>query len=140
MTTIELGDLDRGYRAIDIGGSDPRLYSLTCSLYLGVILVAIPSTKRQAGARRQNKDRPAALASKVGRSTPARTRATCWRHRVRWTRQRGPRARAPARRARSKVAGDLDYLRDLPAAKKGDLPVIPVDARAAEVRAIEQER
>ena len=31
VTAIELGDLDRGYRAIDITGKDERLYSLTCS-------------------------------------------------------------------------------------------------------------
>jgi 5'-nucleotidase len=30
----------------------------------------------------------------------------------------------------------MDYLRDLPVTKKGELPVIPVDERAAEVRAI----
>jgi 5'-nucleotidase len=30
----------------------------------------------------------------------------------------------------------MDYLRDLPAKNKGELPTIPVDARAAEVRAI----
>jgi 5'-nucleotidase len=30
----------------------------------------------------------------------------------------------------------MDYLRDLPVKKKGELPVIPVDERAAEVRAI----
>jgi hypothetical protein len=30
----------------------------------------------------------------------------------------------------------MDYLRDLPVETKGDLPVIPVDGRAAEVRAI----
>jgi 5'-nucleotidase len=30
----------------------------------------------------------------------------------------------------------MDYLRDLPAVRKGELPVIPVDERAAEVRAI----
>jgi len=30
----------------------------------------------------------------------------------------------------------MDYLRNLPVKNKGDLPVIPVDARAAEVRAI----
>ena len=29
VTAIELGDLDRGYRAIDISGADTRLYSLT---------------------------------------------------------------------------------------------------------------
>jgi 5'-nucleotidase len=30
----------------------------------------------------------------------------------------------------------MDHLRSLPAKSKGELPVIPVDARAAEVRAI----
>ena len=30
MTAIEMGDLDRGYGAIDISGKDERLYSLTC--------------------------------------------------------------------------------------------------------------
>ena len=30
----------------------------------------------------------------------------------------------------------MDYLRTLPVKNKGDLPVIPVDGRAAEVRAI----
>ena len=29
----------------------------------------------------------------------------------------------------------MDHLRNLPVKNKGDLPVIPVDARAAEVRA-----
>jgi 5'-nucleotidase len=31
----------------------------------------------------------------------------------------------------------MDYLRDLPVRKTGELPVIPVDERAAEVRAIQ---
>jgi 5'-nucleotidase len=30
----------------------------------------------------------------------------------------------------------MDHLRDLPVKAKGELPIIPVDARAAEVRAI----
>ena len=30
VTAVELGDLDRGYKAIDISGKDERLYSLTC--------------------------------------------------------------------------------------------------------------
>ena len=33
VTAIEIGDLDRGYHAIDITGKDERLYSLTCPLY-----------------------------------------------------------------------------------------------------------
>jgi 5'-nucleotidase len=32
----------------------------------------------------------------------------------------------------------MDYLRDLPVSRTGELPVIPVDARAAEVRAIQE--
>jgi 5'-nucleotidase/UDP-sugar diphosphatase len=43
VTAIELGDFDRGYSAIDIAGKDERLYSFTCSLYVGKILVAIPN-------------------------------------------------------------------------------------------------
>jgi 5'-nucleotidase len=42
VTAIEVGDLDRGYRAIDISGKDERLYSLTCPLMVAMFLVAIP--------------------------------------------------------------------------------------------------
>jgi len=42
VTAIELGDLDRGYRPIDITGKDGQLYSLTCPLYFAIIAVAIP--------------------------------------------------------------------------------------------------
>ena len=32
VTAIEIGDLDRGYKPIDISGKDAKLYSLTCPL------------------------------------------------------------------------------------------------------------
>jgi 5'-nucleotidase len=51
VTAIEMGDLDRGYRAIDTSGKDERLYSLTCPLMVGPILAAIPEVhKWQADA------------------------------------------------------------------------------------------
>ena len=57
VTAIELGDLDRGYRAIDISGKDERLYSLTCPLMLGPIIVAIPKyTKGKLALVAKNKD------------------------------------------------------------------------------------
>ena len=57
VTAIEIGDLDRGYRTIDISGSDGRLYSLTCPLYFGLILVAIPKyTKGKLTLVAKNKD------------------------------------------------------------------------------------
>jgi 5'-nucleotidase / UDP-sugar diphosphatase len=57
VTAIGIGDLDHGYRAIDIAGKDARLYSLTCPLYLGVIVVAIPKyTKGQLALVPKNKE------------------------------------------------------------------------------------
>ena len=57
VTAIEMGDLDRGYRAIDISGKDARLYSLTCPLMLAMILVAIPKyTKGKLTLVAKNKE------------------------------------------------------------------------------------
>ena len=57
VTAVELGDLDRGYKAIDISGKDERLYSLTCPLMLAPIIVAIPKyTKGKLALVPKNKD------------------------------------------------------------------------------------
>ena len=57
VTAIEMGDLDRGYSAIDITGKDERLYSLTCPLYLGLIVMAIPKyTKGKLALVPKNKE------------------------------------------------------------------------------------
>ena len=138
VTSIELGDLDSGYRAIDTTGKDTRLYSFTCPLYVGVILVAIPKyTKgRLQLAAKRNDGQP--LTSKVealdaprenagyllappGGVDPASVATS---------------ANAAAPREIKEWQAIMDYLRDLPVARKGELPVIPVDARAAEVRAV----
>jgi 5'-nucleotidase len=91
VTAIEIGDLDRGYRAIDITGKDERLFSVTCPLYFGVIAVAIPKyTKGKL-----------TLVPRTGRVSPSRqesrhwttlaiTRPTCCRRRVPWTRAVSP--------------------------------------------------
>ena len=57
VTAIEIGDLDRGYHPIDISGKDERLYSLTCPLMVGQIVVAIPKyTKGKLALVPKNKD------------------------------------------------------------------------------------
>ena len=66
VTAIELGDLDRGYQAIDISGKDERLYSLTCPLMLGLIIVAIP---------KYTKGKLALVAQEQGRASPSRRRS-----------------------------------------------------------------
>jgi 5'-nucleotidase/UDP-sugar diphosphatase len=60
VTAIELGDLDSGYRAIDITGKDEHLYSLTCSLYVGKNSCRHPKLhKGQAVFGPQKQRRPA---------------------------------------------------------------------------------
>ena len=138
VTAIELGDLDRGYRAIDITGKDERLYSLSCSLYVGVILAAIPkytkgklslAPKKKDGQPLKSKvealDMPRSatpdLLPPVGTFDPAGVAAP---------------AKNDAPREIKEWQAIMDHLRSLPIKGAGELPIIPVDARAAEIRAI----
>ena len=139
VTAIELGDLDRGYRAIDITGKDERLHSLTCPLYLGLILVAIPRYSKGA--------LPLVPKTKEGKALTSRVDAL-----------EGPREQTPYllpphgtldRSAIAAVSGGkgvreikewqaiMDHLRGLPSKGSGQLPVVPVDERASEIRAIQ---
>jgi 5'-nucleotidase/UDP-sugar diphosphatase len=137
VTAIELGDIDRGYKAIDISGKDERLYSLTCPLMVGQYIVAIPKFskgKLQIVAKnrkgQQLKSKVEALEDPRS-STPDLLSPTGNTDR-----------KSVATGGKNKTAKEIkewqaimDHLRTLPA-KKGELPVIPVDERAAEVRAI----
>ena len=85
VTAIEIGNLDSGYRAIDITGKDARLYSLTCPLMIGQIVVAIPKyTKGKLALVTKNKG--ASLSNRKSRrsTTLAMTRLTCCPRRARW--------------------------------------------------------
>jgi len=138
VTAIELGDLDRGYRAIDISGKDERLYSLTCPLYLGLIVMAIPKyTKGKLPLVPKNKQgqplksRVEALDDPRG-NTPDLLPPP-------GTVDKGSVATGAGKAAGREIKewqAIMDHLRRLPIKTKGELPVIPVDERAAEVRAI----
>ena len=138
MTAIELGDLDHGYRAIDISGKDERLYSLTCPLMLGQIIVAIPKyTKGKLALVAKNKEGQP-LKSKVEALDDPRNDTpdllsppgTTDQASVATVTEKG------AVREIKEWQAIMDYLRSLPVESKGELPTIPVDERAAEVRAI----
>jgi 5'-nucleotidase/UDP-sugar diphosphatase len=138
VTAIELGDFDRGYRAIDITGKDDHLYSLSCPLMLGMILAAIPKyTKGKLPLVPKNKDGQP-LKSKVEAldiplvATPdlLPPPGILDRSSVDTVTKNG------AVREIKEWQAIMDHLRSLPVKKAGELPVIPVDARAAEVRAI----
>ncbi len=138
VTAIEIGDLDRGYDVIDISGTDARLYSLTCPLMLGLILVAIPKyTKGKL---------PLVPKNKAGEPLKSRVEALD-----------DPRDDTPyllpppgTTDTSSIATGSgtggireikewqaiMDHLRGLPVTTPGELPTIPVDDRATEIRAI----
>lgn len=138
VTAIEVGDLDRGYRAIDISGKDARLYSLTSPLYLGIILVAIPKyTKGLLTLVPKNK---------AGRPLTSRVEA------LNDPREDTPYLLPPPgavdKNSVATGAGNgavreikewqaiMNHLRSLPAKRHGELPIIPINDRAMEVRAI----
>jgi 5'-nucleotidase / UDP-sugar diphosphatase len=138
VTAIELGDLDRGYRPIDITGKDERLYSLTCPLMVAKIVVAIPKyTKGKLPLVPKNKEGQP-LESKVEalddprHSTPDLLSPA-------GTADEGSVAMGAGKDAVREIKewqAIMDHLRSLPVKSAGELPVIPVDERAAEVRAI----
>jgi len=140
VTAIELGDIDRGYKAIDISGKSDRLYSLTCPLMVAPLIVAIPKyTKgKLALVAKNRKGQP--LKSKVEAledqrsSTPDLLAPTGTTDR-----------KSVATGGKNKAAKEIkewqaimDHLRSLPVKSKGELPIIPVDDRAKEVRAIKE--
>jgi 5'-nucleotidase len=138
VTAIEMGDLDRGYRAIDISGKDARLYSLTCPLMLAMILIAIPKyTKGKLPLVAKNKDGQP-LTSKVEALNDPRSRTPDLLAPT-GTMDRTSVATAPEKGAVREIKewqAIMDHLRALPVKTAGELPMIPVDERAAEVRAI----
>jgi 5'-nucleotidase/UDP-sugar diphosphatase len=138
VTAIELGDLDRGYRAIDITGKEGKLYSLTCPLMLGTILVAIPKyTKGKLPLVPKNKEGQP-LTSRVEALDDPRS-GTPDLLPPAGTLDKSSVATGAGKGAGSEIKewqAIMDHLRSLPVKSKGELPIIPVDERAAEVRAI----
>jgi 5'-nucleotidase/UDP-sugar diphosphatase len=138
VTGIELGDLDRGYRAIDITGKDERLLSLTCPLMLGVILVAIPKyTKGKLALVPKNKEGQP-LKSRVEALDDPRSNTPYLLPPPGET-DKGSVATGVGNDAVREIKewqAIMDHLRSLPVTGQETLPTIPIDARAAEVRAI----
>jgi 5'-nucleotidase/UDP-sugar diphosphatase len=138
VTAMELGDLDRGYKAIDITGKDERLYSFTCSLYVGKILVAIPTfTKGKLTLVPKNKQgQPLKEKTEVladpRHDTPdlLPPPGTVDKSSVDTVMKNG------GVREIKEWQAIMDYISALPVKTKGELPMIPVDERASEVRAI----
>ena len=131
-------DADRGYSAIDITGNDARLYSMSCPLMVGQLIVGIPMfTKGKL-----------TLAPKNREGQPLKSKVDA----LDMPRNETPDLLAPAGTMDSSSvatgavtalsvksrSGRRSWITSavLPMESPGELPVIPVDERAAEVRAI----
>jgi 5'-nucleotidase len=139
VTAIELGDLDRGYRAIDLTGQDGRLYSLTCPLYLGLIIVAIPKYSKGLLALVPKNREGKPLGSKVEALDAPRDAQTPYLLPPEGTLDKASVAAGASKNGVREIKewqAIMDHLRKLPVTGQGKLPVVPVDERAAEVRAI----
>jgi 5'-nucleotidase len=140
VTAIELGDLDGGYRAIDISGQDPQLYSLSCPLMLGMIITAIPKYTKGMLAPVAKNRQGEPLTSKVDALDDPR-RGTAQLMAPKGTMDASSVATGAGNGAVREVKewqAIMDHLCRLPAKSPGELPMIPVDERAAEVRAIKE--
>jgi 5'-nucleotidase len=140
VTAIELGDLDGGYRAIDISGQDPQLYSLSCPLMMGMIITAIPKYTKGMLAPVAKNRQGEPLTSKVDALDDPR-RGTAQLMAPKGTMDASSVATGAGNGAVREVKewqAIMDHLCRLPAKSPGELPMIPVDERAAEVRAIKE--
>jgi 5'-nucleotidase/UDP-sugar diphosphatase len=143
VTEIELGDLDHRYRPIDISGADEQLYSVGCPLYAGLIIASIPKTTNgQLALVPKNKD---------GHPLKDRTEALVIPAITASPFPPPPKGEVDKRSVvmaeTATGVGEIkewqaimDFLRGLPTPGPNQLPTIPVDGRAREVRAIRAER
>jgi len=138
VTAIEIGDLDRGYSPIDITAKNERLYSLTCPLMVGQFIMAIPKfTKGQLTLVPKNKAGQPLKSKTEALDDPRKDTpdllpppGTLDKASVATRTGKG------AAREIKEWQAIMDHLRRLPVTSKGQLPIIPVDDRAKEVRAI----
>jgi 5'-nucleotidase/UDP-sugar diphosphatase len=138
VTAIEIGDLDRGYRAIDVTGKDGRLYSLTCPLYFGLIAMAIPKyTKGRLALVPKNREGEP-LTSRVEALDDPRSETPYLLPPPGTVDKTSIATRAGKGDVREikEWQAIMDHLRGLPVKRQGELPTIPLDDRATEVRAI----
>jgi 5'-nucleotidase / UDP-sugar diphosphatase len=136
VTSIELGDIDHGYKAIDITDQNTTLYSLSCPMYFALVLVAVPRFSKGALALvAKNKDgKP--LESKVEAVLDLRYSTPDLLPPKGSVDTSNP---APSQSGGAPVEikewqAIMDHMRALPVATASGLPMIQTDARANEVR------
>jgi len=136
VTEIELRDFDKGYKAIDISGKDKQLYSLTCPLMLGQILVSIPKYTKDKLTLVPKNAKGEPFKSKVeALDLPKDNVAEILAPQGISMDKDGLNMKTNTVHEIKEWQAIMDYLVQLPVNKNSKLPLVPVDKRAAEVRA-----
>ncbi len=140
VTEVALGDLDRGYSAIDITGGDDQIYGVTCPLFFALMVIAIPKftggklalvSKNKHGQPLQSRIEAIAVPAPVTPDLPLPQTGTS----IDVAEVVGSSAGGTPVEIKEWQA-IMDYLQALPAAVAGELPIVPTDARANEPRFI----
>jgi 5'-nucleotidase len=139
VTEVALGDLDRGYTAIDITGADGQIYGVTSPLFFALMVTAIPKFT----------DGRLALVAKNKHGQPLQSRVEAIAVPAQVTPDLLPQTGMSidvAEMVELSAAGApveikewqaiMRYLQALPAAVAGELPIVPTDTRANEPRFI----
>jgi 5'-nucleotidase len=139
ITAIELGDLDKGYRPIDTSESATKLYSLTSSLYLGLLIVALPKLSKGA----------VQLVAKKADGTPIKTRTDAIADPRESTGSHIPLpsgsvendvvVTSAAQKEMKEWQAIMNYLVSLPNKNPDGISMLEKDDRAREVRVIQAE-
>jgi len=139
VTEVALGDLDRGYAAIDITDADSQIYGITSPLFFALMLIAIPKFT----------DGRLTLVAKDKQGKPLQSRVAAVAVPLRETPDLLPQAGTSidvVEMVGSSAQGNpveikewqaiMEHLQALPAAVAGELPIVPTDVRANEPRFI----
>jgi 5'-nucleotidase/UDP-sugar diphosphatase len=137
VTEVALGDLDRGYSAIDITGADSQIYGVTSPLFFALLVIAIPKFT----------DGRLTLVAKDKQGKPLQSRVAAVAVPLQETPDLLPQAGTSidvVEMVGTTAQSDpveikewqaiMKYLQALPAAVAGELPIVPTDARAGEMR------
>jgi 5'-nucleotidase len=138
VTQIELGNLARGYTAIDITVSSEQLYSLTCPLYLGLIIAAIPKYTKGWLALTPKSKEGHPLTSRVDALDDPREGTANLLPPPGELDRNSIDARGGGGSGLHEIKewqAIMDHLRELPAPVPNELATIPIDAEVRAVRA-----
>ena len=141
MTAIGLGDLARGYRAIDISGTSQELHSLACNLYFGIVLASIPRKTNGALAVAPKRKDGTPLASRVDALPPEQSGPYFLPPRGTVDRDEAvPDAGAAGSLEIKEWQAIINYLKSLPTKNAQGLTVLALDEHTNENRSSDRAR